>query len=153
MLRGRLEGAERLRGRSGYNLPGHLDRRLSGQCLEVRAGRHLRVDRGARWRPRHAPAFINREQLAGEREITMSELATFKASRAPAVSRSPAHSIAGLAGTSFKHQHLPAILAESKEDGFFEVHAENYMGAGGPPPEGLARIPPGFSVSLPRGWF
>ena len=78
----------------------------------------------------------------------MSELATFKASRAPAVSRFPAHSIAGLAGTSFKHQHLPAILAERKEDGFFEVHAENYMGAGGPPHEALARIRRDFPVSL-----
>lgn len=78
----------------------------------------------------------------------MSELAAFKASRAPAVSRFPAHSIAGLAGTSFKHQHLPAILAEGKQDGFFEVHAENYMGAGGPPHEALARIRRDFPVSL-----
>ena len=38
------------------------------------------------------------------------------------------------AGTSFKHPHLPAILAEPPADGlFFEVHAENYMGAGVPP--------------------
>src|ERR671914_1050403 len=148
VLRRRAQGSKRLRCWSGHHLPGHLDRRLPGQCLEVRAGRHLRVDRGARWRPRHAPAFINREQLAGEREITMSELATFKASRAPADSRFPAHSIAGLAGTSFKHQHLPAILAERKEDGFFEVHAENYMGAGGPPHEALARICRDFPVSL-----
>jgi uncharacterized protein len=78
----------------------------------------------------------------------MSELATLKASRAPAVSRFPAHSIAGLAGTSFKHQHLPAILAEGKQDGFFEVHAENYMGAGGPPHEALARIRRDHPVSL-----
>jgi hypothetical protein len=37
-----------------------------------------------------------------------------------------------LAGTSFKHEHLPAIQAQASQDGFFEVHAENYMGAGGP---------------------
>jgi hypothetical protein len=78
----------------------------------------------------------------------MSELATFKAWRAPAVSRFPAHSIAGLAGTSFKHQHLPAILAEGKQDGFFEVHAENYMGAGGPPHDALTRIRRDHPVSL-----
>jgi uncharacterized protein (UPF0276 family) len=78
----------------------------------------------------------------------MSELATFKASRAPAVSRFPAHSIAGLAGTSFKHQHLPAILAEREQDGFFEVHAENYMGAGGPPHDALTRIRRDHPVSL-----
>jgi uncharacterized protein (UPF0276 family) len=78
----------------------------------------------------------------------MSELATFKASRAPMVSRFPAHSMGGLAGTSFKHQHLPAILAEGKQDGFFEVHAENYMGAGGPPHDALTRIRRDFPVSL-----
>ena len=78
----------------------------------------------------------------------MSELATFKALRAPAVSRFPAHSIAGLAGTSFKHQHLPAILAAGKQDGFFEVHAENYMGAGGPPHDALTRIRCDYPVSL-----
>jgi uncharacterized protein len=78
----------------------------------------------------------------------MNDMAARPASRAPAVSRFPAHSIAGLAGTSFKHQHLPAILAEGKQDGFFEVHAENYMGAGGPPHEALARIRRDFPVSL-----
>ena len=46
--------------------------------------------------------------------------------------RFPAYSLTGLAGTSFKHQHLPAIQAQASQDGFFEVHAENYMGAGGP---------------------
>jgi hypothetical protein len=46
-----------------------------------------------------------------------------------------------LAGTSFKHDHLAAILAEGVEDHFFfEVHAENYMGAGGPPHRALAAI-------------
>ena len=45
--------------------------------------------------------------------------------------RLPAHPISGLAGTSFKHEHLAAILSEGRQDGFFEVHAENYMGGGG----------------------
>ena len=56
--------------------------------------------------------------------------------------------IAGLAGTSFKHEHLPAILADGKQDGFFEVHAENYMGAGGPPHDALTRIRRDYPVSL-----
>ncbi|MGE6781393.1 DUF692 domain-containing protein [Ensifer adhaerens] len=60
----------------------------------------------------------------------------------------PKHEIAGLAGTSFKHQHLSAILADDKPGGFFEVHAENYMGAGGPPHAALARIRQDFPVSL-----
>jgi uncharacterized protein len=51
--------------------------------------------------------------------------------------RFPALSIAGLAGTSFKHEHLNAIVADGPQRGFFEVHAENYMGAGGPPHRAL----------------
>jgi uncharacterized protein len=63
-------------------------------------------------------------------------------------SRFPAHSVAGLAGTSFKHEHLEAILSGVRKDGFFEVHAENYMGAGGPPHDALTRIRRGYPVSL-----
>jgi uncharacterized protein len=54
----------------------------------------------------------------------------------------------GLAGTSFKHQHLAAILEEGLQDGFFEVHAENYMGAGGPPHRALTAIRERYPVSL-----
>ena len=54
--------------------------------------------------------------------------------------RFPAHPVAGLAGTSFKPQHLQAILAGPKPRGFFEIHAENYMGAGGPPHRALEAI-------------
>ena len=62
--------------------------------------------------------------------------------------RFPAMPIGGLAGTSFKHEHLPAILAEGKQRGFFEVHAENYMGAGGPPHRALEAIRRDHPVSL-----
>jgi uncharacterized protein len=62
--------------------------------------------------------------------------------------RFPAHSIAGMAGTSFKHEHLQAIMTGGKHDGFFEVHAENYMGAGGPPHRALESIRDGHPVSL-----
>jgi uncharacterized protein (UPF0276 family) len=57
-------------------------------------------------------------------------------------------SVSGLAGTSFKHEHLGAILAGGFERGFFEVHAENYMGAGGPPHRALERIRNDYPVSL-----
>src|SRR5437660_2546372 len=36
------------------------------------------------------------------------------------------------AGASFKPEHFAAISAAPQPLGFFEVHAENYMGAGGP---------------------
>jgi uncharacterized protein (UPF0276 family) len=66
----------------------------------------------------------------------------------PGTLRFPAHPIDGLAGTSFKHQHLPSILADKQDGGFFEVHAENYMGAGGPPHAALSRIREDYPVSL-----
>lgn len=78
----------------------------------------------------------------------MNDLATYRALPASATSRFPAHPIAGLAGASFKHEHLPAILAEGKQEGFFEVHAENYMGAGGPPHDALTRIRLDHPISL-----
>jgi len=56
--------------------------------------------------------------------------------------------IGDLAGTSFKHEHLPAILAEDKRSGFFEVHAENYMGAGGPPHRALDTVRRDYPLSL-----
>jgi uncharacterized protein len=62
--------------------------------------------------------------------------------------RLPSLSLAGLAGTSFKHEHLHAILADGPQRGFFEVHAENYMGAGGPPHRSLERIRRDHPVSL-----
>ncbi|HVP98774.1 MAG TPA: DUF692 domain-containing protein [Roseiarcus sp.] len=62
--------------------------------------------------------------------------------------RFPAHPIAGLAGTSFKPQHLKAILAGAKPLGFLEVHAENYMGAGGPPHRALEAVRRDHPLSL-----
>jgi hypothetical protein len=62
--------------------------------------------------------------------------------------RFPPLPLAGLAGASFKHEHLIAILADGPHEGFFEVHAENYMGAGGPPHRALERIRLDHQVSL-----
>ena len=62
--------------------------------------------------------------------------------------RFPALPIGGLAGTSFKREHLAAIRAEGKSRGFFEVHAENYMGAGGPPHRALEAVRRDFPISL-----
>jgi hypothetical protein len=43
----------------------------------------------------------------------------------------PAYSMAGLAGVSFKHEHLAAFLAEARQDVFFEIHAEKLYGCRG----------------------
>jgi uncharacterized protein (UPF0276 family) len=56
--------------------------------------------------------------------------------------------LCGLAGTSFKAEHLNVILADGPMRGFFEVHAENYMGAGGPPHRSLERIRREHPLSL-----
>src|SRR5271154_6586452 len=78
----------------------------------------------------------------------MIAVTKFEVPRIKARLRLPAHPIAGLAGASFKHEHLTAILAEGGQDGFFEVHAENYMGAGGPPHHALERIRDDHPLSL-----
>src|SRR5712672_2844046 len=62
--------------------------------------------------------------------------------------RFPALPIGALAGTSFKHEHLSAIVAEGAQRGFFEVHAENYMGAGGPPHRALETLRRDHPLSL-----
>jgi uncharacterized protein len=62
--------------------------------------------------------------------------------------RFPAWPIGGLAGTSFKPEHLVAIRTGRKGRGFFEVHAENYMGAGGPPHRALETLRRDHPLSL-----
>ena len=62
--------------------------------------------------------------------------------------RFPDRSPAGMPGASFKPQHLDAILADPDPGVFFEVHAENYMGAGGMPHAALAAIRERFALSL-----
>jgi uncharacterized protein (UPF0276 family) len=78
----------------------------------------------------------------------MKKLAMRSAAQESAAFRFPAHSIACRVGTSLKHEHLQAILADGKRDRFFEVHAENYMGAGGPPHAALNQIRQDYPVSL-----
>src|SRR3974390_2842876 len=44
------------------------------------------------------------------------------------------------AGAGLKHQHARDILQTALPIGFFEIHAESYMGAGGPPHDLLMKI-------------
>jgi uncharacterized protein len=78
----------------------------------------------------------------------MSDSAARPISRVSGDLRFPAHPVMGLAGTSLKHEHLTAILAQGQREGFFEVHAENYMGAGGPPHHALTRIRRDYPISV-----
>ena len=52
------------------------------------------------------------------------------------------------AGVGFKPGHLIAILDDPGSVGFLEVHAENYMGDGGPPHRTLERVRRDFPLSL-----
>lgn len=52
------------------------------------------------------------------------------------------------AGVGFKPGHFPAINAHDQPVGFFEVHAENYMGKGGPPHAQLGRLRENYALSV-----
>jgi uncharacterized protein len=51
-------------------------------------------------------------------------------------------------GVGFKPAHFRDILAAPQPLGFFEVHAENYMGAGGPPHAQLGALREHFALSV-----
>ncbi len=52
------------------------------------------------------------------------------------------------AGVGFKPIHFRDILAAPQPIGFFEVHAENYMGAGGPPHAQLGALRERYALSI-----
>ena len=52
------------------------------------------------------------------------------------------------AGVGFKPMHFRDILTATRPVGFFEVHAENYMGAGGPPHAHLRALRERYALSI-----
>jgi len=52
------------------------------------------------------------------------------------------------AGVGFKPMHFRDILTAARPVGFFEVHAENYMGAGGPPHAHLRALRERYALSV-----
>ena len=52
------------------------------------------------------------------------------------------------AGVGFKPEHFRDILAAEQPIGFFEVHAENYMGAGGQPHAYLGALRERYALSI-----
>ncbi|MFK5977952.1 MAG: DUF692 domain-containing protein [Rhizobiaceae bacterium] len=57
-------------------------------------------------------------------------------------------SIPARAGIGLKAQHVAEILETRADIGFFEVHAENYMGAGGMPHAQLTQIREKYALSV-----
>ena len=52
------------------------------------------------------------------------------------------------AGIGLKAEHYRTILEDRPDIGFFEIHAENYMGEGGPPHRYLGAIAERYPLSL-----
>ena len=52
------------------------------------------------------------------------------------------------AGVGLKPEHYADILETKPDIGWFEVHAENYMGAGGPPHHYLTAIRSDYPLSV-----
>jgi uncharacterized protein (UPF0276 family) len=52
------------------------------------------------------------------------------------------------AGVGFKPEHFDDIRAAGPDIGFFEIHAENYMGDGGPPHRRLEALRADYPLSL-----
>lgn len=52
------------------------------------------------------------------------------------------------AGAGLKAEHVNDILQSQADIGFFEIHAENYMGAGGMPHAQLSKIRENYPISL-----
>jgi len=66
-----------------------------------------------------------------------------------AVDRPPCSGLAARSvGVGFKPEHFEAIVDTRPQLGFFEVHAENYMGAGGAPHRRLDTIRERYPLSL-----
>ena len=66
----------------------------------------------------------------------------------PASTSFSGHAALARAGVGLKPEHYRTILDTSPEIGFFEVHAENYMGAGGPPHRYLTAIRERYPLSI-----
>jgi uncharacterized protein (UPF0276 family) len=63
-------------------------------------------------------------------------------------SPSPLARVPARGGVGLKAEHYHTIIETLPDVGFFEVHAENYMGAGGPPNRYLSAIRESYPLSL-----
>jgi uncharacterized protein (UPF0276 family) len=65
----------------------------------------------------------------------------------PAATLRPS-ALPGKAGVGYKPEHFDAISSERQPVGFFEIHAENYMGAGGVPHAQLTWLRERYALSV-----
>lgn len=62
--------------------------------------------------------------------------------------RRPATALPARAGVGLKSLHFGEIIHSTPDVGFFEIHAENFMGAGGPPHAQLTCIRHDYALSV-----
>jgi uncharacterized protein (UPF0276 family) len=89
--------------------------------------------------PQRMSEVANAVQLrneASEKPMTVADYRSSRGLGAPSV------------GVGFKPEHLEAIVDTRPQLGFFEVHAENYMGGGGAPHRRLDAIRERYPLSL-----
>jgi uncharacterized protein len=89
--------------------------------------------------PQRVSEIANAVPLRNEALEKHMTVADHRSSRAPA---------APSVGVGFKPEHFEAIVDTRPELGFFEVHAENYMGGGGAPHRRLDAIRKRYPLSL-----
>lgn len=65
-----------------------------------------------------------------------------------AIPMTATHMLPPGAGASFKPAHFRTIAEQAQPVAFFEVHAENYMGAGGPPHAMLSKLRADYALSI-----
>src|SRR3546814_546495 len=136
MLRRGAEGSERLLRRSRNELCRHQHDRLSGQCLQARAERQLHGNDDPERQRQPDPESLNQSWQGG---LTPAH-APSKGEVVMAPSHDPHTPVPPRAGVGLKAEHYREIVETGPDIGFFEVHAENYMGAGGPPHRYLTTI-------------
>jgi len=73
---------------------------------------------------------------------------TIMSSSLSAIPRFPDNPLPPRAGAGLKNEHVTDILADDYKIGFLEVHAENYMGAGGPVHRELEALREQFALSV-----
>ena len=86
--------------------------------------------------------------LRGVRGILRASTMTFPTDNFGLANRSGARPLPAAAGIGFKAQHFAALLDDPQPPAFVEVHAENYMGAGGLPHAQLTRLRERLPISL-----
>ena len=127
-----------------------LDRRFPRQLVEVRPGRNLHLDRAAERQARISDGDVSQRATCTQRRETGTAMIRI-------LTAYPAGSLCALLSGASDCRiggdklQAPAPASDPrgpKPRGFFEIHAENYMGAGGPPHRALEAIRSDHAVSL-----